>query len=217
MKYEDQRKIMIEEQIVERGITNETVINALGNVPREEFVPIEFRDFAYKDGPLRIGEDQTISQPYIVAQMTSLLDLTKEDKVLEIGTGSGYQTAILAELTEQVFTVERFDSLSKSAKQSLSNLGYSNIYYRIGDGTEGWKNAYPPIKQFDKIIITAAAPQIPKSLISQMGNNSKLIAPVGNRNSQELVLLSKIEGEIVEEKYDACSFVPLIGLEGWEN
>jgi len=216
MKFEDQRKIMIQEQIIDRGISDSKIIDALNSVPREMFVPVQYRDFSYNDGPLRIGENQTISQPFIVSQMTSLLEIDSSDSILEIGTGSGYQTAILAEMGATVYTVERFSSLSKSAEKILKSLKYKNIYFHIGDGSEGWKNAYPPMKKFDKIIITAAAPQIPQSLINQMSDNSKLIAPVGELDIQTLVLLTKKDGEIETQSFDECTFVPLIGSEGWK-
>lgn len=216
MRFEDQRKIMVQEQILSRGITDSTILDIFGKVPRESFVPEQYRDFAYNDGPLRIGEEQTISQPFIVAQMTALLDLQPTDKVLEIGTGSGYQTAILAELVDEVFTVERISSLSKKAARTLKEMEYNNIYFRIGDGTEGWKNAYPPVKKFDKIIITAAAPEIPESIIKQLAQDSKLIAPIGDMNIQELVLLTKEKDKISRHNFGSCSFVPLIGSEGWK-
>ena len=217
MKFEDQRKRMVETQIVRRGITKPELLAAFEKVPRHLFVPEEFRAHSYQDHPLGIGQGQTISQPYIVALTLDLLSLQKEDIVLDIGTGSGYQTALLAELVKEVYTVERIPELMLRAKMILKELNYTNIHYRIGDGTKGWEKAYPPRNEFDKIVVSAASPSIPDSLITQLAEGGRLVIPTGNRLFQNLLLVEKREGRLIEKSIGGCAFVPLIGEEGWKD
>ncbi len=180
-------------------------------VPRHLFVLPEFLPFAYDDRPLPIGLGQTISQPYIVALSTEALGLSPEDRVLEIGTGSGYQTAILAELAEEVFTVERIPELSWEAQERLRKLGYTNVRFRVGDGTKGWPEEAP----FPAILVTAAAPRVPPSLLSQLAEGGRLVIPVGGRFQQDLWVVRKEGGRPIYEHLCPVSFVPLIGEEGW--
>jgi protein-L-isoaspartate(D-aspartate) O-methyltransferase len=217
MKFEDQRKYMVDTQIAGRGITDPELLKAFSKVPRHLFVPEEYRSFAYKDHPLGIGKGQTISQPYIVALSLDLLTLTKNDKVLDIGTGSGYQTALLAEIVAEVFTIERIPELLMKARTVLKELNYTNIHYHLGDGTKGWEKAFPPCKEFDKIVVSAAAPSIPKSLLAQLADEGKLVIPAGNRSFQELILVKKRENKLIEKSFGGCAFVPLIGEEGWKD
>lgn len=201
------RKRMVEEQLIPRGIKNPRVLEAFRNVERHKFVPQELISSAYADYPLAIGEGQTISQPYIVALMTESLELTGVEKVLEIGTGSGYQTAILAQLSKEVYSIERFESLEKKADATLKELGYSNIKLSIGDGTLGWPQEGP----FDRIIITAASPRIPLPLAEQLEEGGKLIAPLGESFSQVLTLVKKTGGKLESSEICSCVFVPLVG------
>ncbi len=217
MRYEDQRKLMIENHIKKRGIKNPVLLAAFMKVPREEFVPMELREFTYGDHPLSIGDDQTISQPYIVALMMDLLDIQKTDKVLEIGTGSGYQTALLAEVAGSVYTVERIENLARKSRSILQEMKYTNIYYRVGDGTRGWEKAYPPEKLFDKIVVSAASPKVPSFLVDQLADKGKLILPIGNKLSQDLILIERSGSKVHESRFGGCTFVPLIGEEGWQN
>ncbi len=208
------RKRMVEEQLIARGITDDLVLDAFLNVPREQFVPKGLQKYAYEDGPVSIGFGQTISQPYVVAVMTQLLDLKKDDKVLEIGTGSGYQTAILARLSGQVYTVERIPGLLERAKKILNELGYRNIYFRLGDGSLGWEDETP----YDKIIVTAAAPNVPPSLIGQLKRSGKMVIPVGDRYSQDLLVVQKDEKNRIKiGSKMRCVFVPLVGEQGWKD
>jgi protein-L-isoaspartate(D-aspartate) O-methyltransferase len=176
-------------------------------VPRHEFVPRQLRAAAYDDRPLPIGEDQTISQPYIVALMTEVLDLSPGDKVLEVGTGSGYQAAVLAEITDQVFTIEIIESLGNRARQTLARLGYTGVHVRIGDGYLGWEEHAP----FDAIIVTCAPDHIPRPLVDQLVEGGRMVIPVGPRYSQELVLVVKEEGEIHQRDIIPVLFVPMTG------
>ncbi|MCM8767711.1 MAG: protein-L-isoaspartate(D-aspartate) O-methyltransferase [Candidatus Omnitrophica bacterium] len=211
--FEKLRREMVENQIIRRGITNKKVIAAFLKVPREEFVPEQLKESAYDDTPLPIGEGQTISQPYIVALMTESLTLKENEKVLEIGTGSGYQSAILAEIGCEVYSIEKIESLAKKAEKTLKKLGY-NVKIKIGDGTLGWEEFSP----YDKIIVTAASPKIPKTLLSQLSKNEgKLIIPIGDRFSQDLILFIKRGEKIEKINLGGCQFVPLIGKEGWEE
>ena len=204
------RKALISE-LRALGIRDERVLAAMARVPRHVFVPPELLPFAYEDRPLPIGAGQTISQPYIVALSTQALELSPTDRVLEIGTGSGYQTAVLAELAGTVFTIERIPELSQLAQKRLLSLGYGNIRFRVGDGTKGWPEEAP----FQAILVTAAAPTAPKSLVSQLAEGGRLVIPIGGRESQTLWLFRK-RGRRVEREYLCpCSFVPLIGEEGW--
>ena len=200
-----QRETMVEAQIQARGVNDEKVLAAMRKVPRHLFVPQELRSFAHGDEPLPIGEGQTISQPYIVAYMTEALELTGEEKVLEVGTGSGYQTAVLAEIVRQVFTVELLGALSDGARELLQELGYTNIRYRVGDGTWGWEENGP----FDAIIVTAAAPAVPKRLQEQLGPDGRMIIPVG-AGFQELFLISRERRVFRKKKLLPVRFVPLI-------
>ncbi len=210
--YVDDRLRMVKNQLKGRDITDEQVLEAFRKVPRHLFVPEEMRDRAYADYPLPIGEGQTISQPYIVALMTQSLNLQKDDKVLEIGTGSGYQTAILAELGGQVYTIEVFESLSRNAQAILEKLGYANIHFKIGDGTVGWEEYAP----YRKIMGTGSVPKVPGSLLNQLNAPGRLVIPVGSRRVQELLLIKKDgEGDLEEEKLCPCSFIQLKGKEGW--
>lgn len=217
MRFNASRENMLKHQLINRGISDVQILKAFQKVPRHRFVPKEFEHLAYSDSPLSIDEGQTISQPYIVALMMQILELEKSDKVLEIGTGSGYQTALLAEIVQEVYTVERINSLIRNAKSLLSNLGYDNIHYKFGDGSLGWKDGNPKQDKFDKIIVAAAAPDIPESLTSQIAMHGKLIIPTGNRSLQQLVVLTKTEDGYVHTNEGGCTFVPLIGDEGWQE
>lgn len=204
--YESVRKRMVETQLIPRGIKDQIVIKAMLKVPRHQFVPPAFGHEAYDDYPLPIGQDQTISQPYIVAAMTEFLEVRKENRVLEIGTGSGYQTAILAELANTVYTVERFNNLARAAMQRLQNLGYKNIRFKIGDGFFGWKEFAP----YDRIIVTAAATEIPKPLTEQLVENGRMVIPIGPAYSQKLFLVIKNNNRLKSRPLLDCVFVPLV-------
>lgn len=209
MRFEDQRQILVNELISE-GITAQRVLIAFNKVPREDFVLPEYREYAYQNRPLPIEASQTISQPLMIAIMLQLLDLQPSDSVLEIGTGSGYQSALLAEIVLEVCSVERIESLSLRAQKTLKTAGYKNIYFRIGDGHSGWQKAYPPRKQFSKIIVSAGAESIPKMLIDQLSEEGLMAIPVGGTGKQVLKIITKRNG--VTNIIDAgdCSFVPLI-------
>ena len=213
MDWEEQRIQMVESQLVLRGIKDKRVLEAMGKVPRHVFVPEKFLGNAYHDGPLSIGEGQTISQPYMVALMTECLGLQGEEKVLEIGTGSGYQTAILAELAQKVYTIERVPVLLEKAQEVLTKLGYSTIKFKNGDGTYGWREEGP----FDGIIVTAGAPDISQVLVDQLKEGGVLVVPVGSRYSQSLYRVAKKGGKIEKENITLCVFVPLIGDYGWKE
>lgn len=205
--YEKQKKDMINDQIMSRGVKNKNIIQAMNQVPRHEFVPGKYKAFAYGDYPLSIGKGQTISQPYIVAFMTDVLDLTQEDKVLEIGTGSGYQAAVLAELVSQVYTIEIIPELGKDARETLKKLGYQNVHVKIGDGYQGWPEAAP----FDAIIVTCAPEDIPQTLIEQLKEGGRMVIPVGTEgNVQTLFLVSKKDGEIMKQAEMDVRFVPMV-------
>lgn len=203
---------MVENQIQSRGISSPVVLEALRKVPRHRFVLPEYVSRAYNDSPLPIEEGQTISQPYIVAFMTDALKLKSTDKVLEIGTGSGYQAAILAEICDSVFTIEIFPILSKKAANLFSELGYKNIFTKIGDGYKGWPENSP----FDAIIVTCAPSEIPVQLKEQLAEGGKMIIPIGKSSVQSLVLLQKKKGKIKEEKVLPVRFVPMISEEGYK-
>jgi protein-L-isoaspartate(D-aspartate) O-methyltransferase len=201
----EDRERMVAEQIISRGVRNEKVLTAMRKVKRHEFVPAELLPYAYEDGPLPIGEEQTISQPYIVAYMTELLDLKGNEKILEIGTGSGYQAAVLAELVKEVYTIEIVKPLYEQAKTRLEGMGYKNIHCKLGDGFLGWPEAAP----FDAVIITCAVEPIPPPLIEQLREGGKLVAPEGSWY-QELVILTKTKKGLKKEKTLPVRFVPLV-------
>jgi protein-L-isoaspartate(D-aspartate) O-methyltransferase len=193
-------------------IRDERVLSAMAKVSREFFVPVRLETLAYADEPLPIGYQQTISQPLIVAMMTEALELKGAEKVLEIGTGSGYQTAILAELARLVVTTERIPELSKSAAAILKRLGYSNVLFQVTNSTLGWEEESP----YDAIIVTAAAPRVPDSLIQQLAQGGRIVIPVGNREVQELFQITKSKNRNVIRSLGGCRFVPLIGDEAWK-
>ncbi len=203
--YQDKREAMVKQQIQARGIKDKRVLEAMRQIPRHLFVAEESRSIVYGDYPVPIGFDQTISQPYIVAYMTEALQLNPQDKVLEIGTGCGYQTAVLARLVHKVFTVETIKELFQRAQETLSKLEYKNISYKMGDGYEGWKEESP----FDAIMVTAAAPEIPKILIDQLKPGGRLVIPVGGAH-QELFLITKTDKGIEKKSLGGVRFVPLI-------
>jgi len=204
---------MVEQQLVTRGISDSRVLEAFRAVPRHEFVPPDFRNSAYEDHPLPIGEDQTISQPYMVALMTQCLGLKGDESILEIGTGSGYQSAILAALAKKVYSLERFASLARRAGEILKELGYQNVEVATGDGTLGWKEHAP----YEGIIVTAAAPKIPDAYISQLKTGGRLVIPVGGSFSQILSVVEKGPGGLNTTEVCGCIFVPLVGKEGWKR
>lgn len=204
---------MVEEQLIARGISNGKVLAAFRKVPRHEFVPDEFWESAYNDYPLPIGEAQTISQPYMVALMTESLGLEGGEKVLEVGTGSGYQLAILAEIAKEAYSVERFQDLAEHAKIILEKLAYRNIEIKVGDGTLGWEERAP----YDGIIVTAGAPGIPESLIKQLKDKGRLVIPIGGGFGQVLTIVEKKGTSITTREVCGCVFVPLVGKEGWPN
>ena len=204
---------MVEEQLISRGVKDPRVIAAMQKIPRHLFVEEALQNQAYTDHPLPIGEKQTISQPYIVALMTEALELKGTEKVLEIGAGSGYQTAILAELAQKVFSIERIRSLAVKARKLLFELGYFNVEIKIFDGTYGWVEEGP----FDAIIVTAGGPEIPQPLLDQLAVGGRLVIPVGDAYVQDLIRLRKKEDGIHKEDLGGCRFVKLIGKYGWEN
>lgn len=211
--YAPARRRMVQEQLLSRGIKDPRVLGAMEKVPREAFVASGMSGQAYADYPLNIGERQTISQPYIVARMTEALELTGGEKVLEIGTGSGYQTAILLELAKEVYSIERLSSLSHKARRRLYDLGYDGFSLRIGDGTLGWPEAAP----FDAIIVTAATPRVPGPYQEQLAKRGRMVIPIGTVEEQELMLYKKVEGRLLSESLGGCRFVRLIGDYAWSN
>jgi protein-L-isoaspartate(D-aspartate) O-methyltransferase len=213
LKFERQRQEMVDKQIEARGVTDPSVLLAMRKVPRHLFVSEALMDQAYGDFPLPIGNQQTISQPYIVAEMTQALQLHPEDRVLEIGTGSGYQAAVLAEIVYRVYTIERLHSLYKKTRRIFDELRYHNIVTRYSDGTSGWSDESP----FDAIIVTAGAPQIPKTLVSQLAVGGRMVIPVGNHYSQDLIKIYKDEQGIHETNLGGCRFVKLLGEHGWRS
>ena len=210
---EQARAQMVETQLRARDITDAEVLRVMGELPREEFVPPEHRWRAYADGPLAIGAGQTISQPYIVALMTQVLRVGREDEVLEIGTGSGYQTAILAKLAKNVFSVERIDELRQEAAQRLIDLNLTNVTLVTGDGSLGLA-AFAP---YDCIIVTAAAPTVPESLVRQLADKGRLVLPVGGASEQTIVRVVRDGERTIETPMLPCRFVKLIGEEGWSG
>lgn len=207
-RYETLRRDMVENQIIRRGISDENVIKAMLKVPRHEFVPLPNRFRSYVDSPLPIGEGQTISQPYIVAFMTEAIHPQKDDIVLEIGTGSGYQSAVLAEIVKEVYTIEIIESLAERAKKTLERLGYSNVFVRTGDGYQGWPEHAP----YDAVIVTCAPDHIPQPLIDQLKIGGRMIIPVGEQYGvQELVYLKRTETGIEKKEVLPVRFVPMTG------
>jgi protein-L-isoaspartate(D-aspartate) O-methyltransferase len=207
------RARMVEEQLRSRGIRDPRLLEAMGKVPREEFIACEdFRD-AYGDHPLPIGAGQTVSQPYIVAAMVEALELRPADRALEVGTGTGYQAAILAELAAEVWTIERHEELANKAREILTRLGYANVHVVHGDGSLG----LPELAPFNKILVAAAAPRIPDSLVAQLADSGRLVVPVGTRYEQQVHIVRKEGEEIIVTTHDLCRFVPLVGAEGWQS
>ncbi len=213
MTFEEKRNKMVETQLLPRGIIDPNVLRAMSKVKRHLFLDENMREKAYDDMALPIGMGQTISQPYMVAVMTELLELKGNERVLEIGTGSGYQAAVLAEIVKEVFSVERIAEISKRTGEKLKDLAYDNIHLKTSDGTLGWPEKSP----FDRILITAAAPYIPDLLKEQISIGGMILAPVGEKFSQKLVKLKKLENKFNEESHVPCIFVPLIGRYGWEE
>jgi protein-L-isoaspartate(D-aspartate) O-methyltransferase len=214
-RYAKQRMRMVDSQIRNRGIREQRLLKVMEKIPRHLFVDEALREQAYNDNPLPIDERQTISQPYIVALMTEAMELIGNEKVLELGTGSGYQTAILAELAERVFSIERIASLANGARKILDSLNYFNVAIRVGDGSYGWKEESP----FNAIIVTAGAPNIPKTLVEQLVVGGRLVIPVGGRHSQVLMKVTRLSEDVNEVKKNdlgGCRFVDLIGDHGWE-
>lgn len=208
--FDSERQRMVEFQLVRRGIRDPRVLEAFGRVPRHEFVPEALKPDAYRDSPLPIGSDQTISQPYMVAAMTAAAEIQPTDRVLEIGTGSGYQAAILAELAAEVYTIERRPELAGKAREVLQRLGYHNIHFRVANGTLGWPEEAP----FDAIIVTAGAPEVPHPLKEQLAEKGRLVIPVEDPISHVLYVIRRTQGGFLEERRERCSFVPLIGKHG---
>jgi protein-L-isoaspartate(D-aspartate) O-methyltransferase len=204
---------MLERQLKARGIFDQRVLQAFAKVPREEFVAPELRERAYEDRPLSIGCSQTISQPYIVASMMQSAELRAEDHVLELGTGSGYETALLAEIVRTVVSIERHASLAQMASERLARLGYMNVEIVVGDGTLG----YPPRAPYDVILVSAAAPQIPPSLVQQLAIEGRMVLPIGSLEGQDVVFVKKSPEGIQTARLDGCAFVPLIGEEGFRE
>jgi protein-L-isoaspartate(D-aspartate) O-methyltransferase len=207
-----QRARMVRVQLRERGIRDERVLAAMGKVQRERFVEPEFTHQAYENGPLPIGEGQTVSQPYMVAAMVEALEVQPSDRVLEVGTGTGYQAAVLGELAAEVWTIERHAELATKARQILAEVGYRNVQVVCGDGSTGLPECAP----FDRIVVAAGAPQMPPSLIAQLAEGGTIAVPVGNRVEQQLLVARKTGGSMVSSSRVLCCFVPLVGAEGWE-
>jgi protein-L-isoaspartate(D-aspartate) O-methyltransferase len=212
-KFEKERERMVTRQIASRGVTDQAVLDAMWVVPREVFVPKAYRDYAYDDAPLPIPDNQTISQPYVVAYMIAMLELKSTDRVLEIGTGSGYAAAILSRIVSEVYTVERHRRLADYARERLAEVGYENVHVLHDDGTHGWPEHAP----YDGIIVAAGGPSIPVTLQKQLAVGGRLIMPVGRRrHHQNLVLLTRVDEDVfTDEKLAPVAFVPLIGDEGW--
>ena len=212
-KYERQREEMVRNHIQARGIKDPGVLAAFRKVPRHLFVSEALRDQAYGDYPLPIGEQQTISQPYIVSEMTQALELNQDDRVLEIGTGSGYQAAILAQIVYRVYTIERIRSLHMQARNLFDKLHYHNIVTRYADGTKGWQKESP----FNAIIVTAGAPETPEVLVNQLVTGGRLVVPVGNQHTQELIKIDRGKNNFQQTNLGGCRFVKLVGEHGWKE
>ena len=208
------RRRMVEDQVISRGVKDGRVIDAMLKVPRHKFVEVAFQSQAYQDSPLPIGERQTISQPYMVAVMSEALILQGDESVLEIGTGSGYQAAVLALLADRVFSLERIPGLARRARRILDECGYSKVNIRVGDGTYGWQEKAP----FDAIIVTAGAPEIPQIYLDQLAVGGRLVIPVGDLISQVLIRITRTsKNDFNREKLLGCRFVPLVGNHGWSD
>ena len=212
-EFDAARHAMVETQLRRRGLTDMAVLSAMDHTPRHEFVPPEFRHRAYEDAPLPIGEGQTISQPYIVAAMTAALHLSGNERVLEIGTGCGYQAAILSCVAKEVFSIEYHADLAASAALRLDRLGYPAVHVHCGDGSRGLREFAP----LDAILVAAAAPTAPDPLIQQLGENGRMIVPVGNVENQELELIERIDDTFRATILEPCRFVPLLGAYGWKE
>ena len=213
LKYERRREKMVRQQIEMRGITDPDVLAAMRSVPRHHFVSDALKDQAYGDFPLPIGEQQTISQPFIVAEMTQALEIGKDDRVLEIGTGSGYQAAVLAEIAYRVYTIERIRSLYVQTRGLLDKLKYHNVIMRCSDGTMGWKDESP----FDAIIVTAGSPRIPEPLVEQLAEGGRMVVPVGDQHAQDLIKITRDSEGTHQTSLGGCRFVKLVGKEGWSE
>jgi protein-L-isoaspartate(D-aspartate) O-methyltransferase len=207
-----QRVRMVEEQLRSRGIRDPRLLAAMGKVPREAFIASEDLCNAYGDHPLPIGAGQTVSQPYIVAAMVAALELRPSDRVLEVGTGTGYEAAILGELAAEVWSIERHEELAMKARQILARLDYANVHVVVGDGSIGLPQHAP----FDKVLVAAAAPKIPDSLVAQLADGGCLVVPIGNRLEQQLQVVRKVGANTAVTAHELCRFVPLVGQEGWE-
>ncbi|MBI4636275.1 MAG: protein-L-isoaspartate(D-aspartate) O-methyltransferase [Candidatus Rokubacteria bacterium] len=203
---------MVDEQLARRGIVDERVLAAMRRVPRHLFVQEALRERAYGDHPLPIGEEQTISQPYIVALMTSLLEITGQEKVLEVGTGSGYQTAVLAELARRVCSIERVPALAEGARARLEALGYQNVWVRVANGTVGWPDEAP----FERILVAAGSPAVPGPLFEQLAEGGRMVLPLGDAANQTLTLVENVRGERRTQSFGNCKFVKLVGRYAWD-
>src|SRR5919109_4336242 len=208
-----ERVRMVEDQLARRGITDARVLEAMRRVPRHLFVDEALRDRAYGDHALPIGEEQTISQPYIVALMTSLLELSGREKVLEVGTGSGYQTAVLGALARRVCSIERLPRLAERARATLESLGVSNVWIRVGNGALGWPDEAP----FDRILVAAGGPAVPPPLVEQLAERGRMVLPVGTADDQVLTVIDRVGGEIRTRQAGDCKFVKLVGKYAWES
>ena len=211
-RYARERERMVDEQLASRGVTDPRVVAAMRRVPRHRFVQEALRARAYGDHPLPIGEEQTISQPFIVGLMTSLLELSGREKVLEVGTGSGYQTAVLAALARRVCSIERLPRLAERARAILESLGTDNVWVRVGNGALGWPDEAP----FDRIIVTAGGPSIPPPLVQQLADGGRMVLPVGSSENQTLIVVENVGGEIRQRTHGECKFVKLVGKYAWE-
>lgn len=211
--YDAQRRDMVRLQLAGRAIRDLRVLTAMGTVAREQFVPPDCRHEAYSDAPLPIGQGQTISQPYMVALMTEALELTPQSRVLEIGTGSGYQMAVLLELTPHVWSIERIAPMAEAARAALAAAGHKQVRIRVGDGSGGWPEQAP----FDAIVVTSAAPAVPLPLTAQLAEGGRLVIPVGSRHTQMLKKITRRADFFFEEDLTRCVFVPLIGTCGWQH
>jgi len=208
-----ERERMVDEQLTRRGITDPRVLEAMRRIPRHRFVEEGLAHGAYEDHPLPIGEGQTISQPYIVALMTSLLELTGQEKVLEVGTGSGYQTALLGALARRVCSIERLPRLAERARSMLESLGVNNVWIRVGNGALGWPDEAP----FERILVAAGGPAVPPPLVEQLAEGGRMVLPVGSAEDQVLTLVERVGGEIRSRQLGECKFVKLVGKYAWES